>query len=117
MEIPLFPLHAELQPGDHLELRIFEPRYLQMIKRVAGKKEGFGIVQIVAGSDAGPTPVIVDHGILATLVDFEARPDGLLGIKVLGERTFKIDKTWVLDDGLMMGEVTLHDDLPPAQGS
>ncbi|ABK44148.1 peptidase S16, lon-like protein [Magnetococcus marinus MC-1] len=109
MEIPLFPLHVHLQPGQQLALRIFEPRYLKMISQVAGKTSAFGIVPIISGSDAGEIPLIETHGMLASIVDFQNMPDGLLGITVLGERGFKIQRTWVMEDGLLMGKVSpLH---------
>ncbi|MEG3639523.1 LON peptidase substrate-binding domain-containing protein [Magnetococcus sp. PR-3] len=106
MEIPLFPLHVDLQPGQKLPLRIFEPRYLNMIKRVAGKTAAFGIVPIIEGSDAGAIPLIEERGTLVTITDFQKMPDGLLGITVLGEGPFKIHRTWTLEDGLLMGEIS-----------
>ena len=106
MKIPLFPLHAGLLPNKKLALRIFEPRYREMVKRVAGKKEAFGVVPIMVGSDAGETPTILPHGTLASIVDFDTLPDGLLGITIVGERPFLVRHTWVLADGLMMGHVT-----------
>ncbi len=33
LRLPLFPLHSVLFPGGPLALRIFEPRYLDMISR------------------------------------------------------------------------------------
>jgi Lon protease-like protein len=107
VEIPIFPLQLKLQPGQQVPLRIFEPRYLDMVKKVAGKKEGFGIVQITAGGDVGPTPDIKPYGTLATIVDFDTLEDKLLGITILGERQFKIRNTWVEDSGLMMGSVEI----------
>ncbi len=107
LEIPLFPLQLKFRPGDRVSLRIFEPRYLDMVKKVAGKKEGFGIVQITAGGDVGPTPAITTYGTLATIVDFDTLQDKLLGITVLGERQFKIRNTWVEESGLMMGSVEI----------
>ncbi|MBF0357259.1 MAG: LON peptidase substrate-binding domain-containing protein [Magnetococcales bacterium] len=109
LEIPIFPLHLKFMPGDRVPLRIFEPRYLDMVKKVAGKKEGFGIVQITEGGDVGPTPEIKPCGTLATIVDFDTLENKLLGITVLGERQFKIRNTWVEGSGLMMGSVKVAD--------
>ncbi|MBF0620947.1 MAG: LON peptidase substrate-binding domain-containing protein [Magnetococcales bacterium] len=105
IEIPLFPLHTELLPAHQLALRIFENRYLDMVKQVAGKKESFGIVRILAGNDIGETPTTVSQGVLATIIDFETLSDGLLGITILGGRRFQVRQTWVLNNGLMMGRV------------
>ena len=105
VEIPLFPLHAAFNSGQKLALRIFEPRYREMIKQVAGKKEAFGIVQILSGHEVGPTPTIASHGVMASIIDFETLPDGLLGITIFGERPFVVDNTRIQEDGLMIGLV------------
>jgi Lon protease-like protein len=109
--IPLFPLQTTLAAGGRMALRIFEPRYLDMVKEVAGKKESFGIIQILSGQDVGPTPTIAAYGMLATIIDFETLSDGLLGITVQGERPFKIRYTWVQDNGLLRAHI-----LPTTEG-
>ena len=42
--LPLFPLHTVLFPGGPLALRIFEPRYLDMVRRCLREERGFGVV-------------------------------------------------------------------------
>jgi Lon protease-like protein len=39
--LPLFPLPAVLFPGGEIALRIFEPRYLDMIRDCARDGRGF----------------------------------------------------------------------------
>ena len=51
--IPLFPLHTVLFPGGPLQLRIFEPRYVDMVGRCMREDTGFGVALIVEGSEAG----------------------------------------------------------------
>ena len=36
-ELPLFPLHTVLFPGGLLPLRVFEPRYLDMVGRACAR--------------------------------------------------------------------------------
>ena len=103
--LPLFPLNTVLMPEGVLSLRIFEPRYLDLVKRCARGGEGFGVC-LVGAADAGdgagrPTGV----GTEARIVDFTLRDDGLLGIAVEGERRFRICATSVQADGLTVGEV------------
>lgn len=43
MRIPLFPLNTVLFPGGSLSLRIFEPRYLQMVADCLRNEQPFGI--------------------------------------------------------------------------
>ena len=51
--IPLFPLSTVLFPEGPLPLRVFEPRYLDMVSRCLRSDSGFGVVLIVGGSDTG----------------------------------------------------------------
>ena len=52
VELPLFPLRSVLFPGGVLPLRIFEPRYVDMIGRCMREQKGFGIVLIRDGQEA-----------------------------------------------------------------
>ena len=45
-ELPLFPLNTVLFPGGLLPLRIFEPRYLDMVGRCMREGADFGVVLI-----------------------------------------------------------------------
>lgn len=103
--IPLFPLRAVLFPGGPLKLRIFEPRYIDMIRRCMRDDSGFGVALIVAGQEVGGPARTVDVGTLARIVDFEKLPDGLLGITAIGERRFRIVSTTREADGLNVAQV------------
>ena len=48
--IPLFPLNIVLFPGGPLPLRIFETRYLDMVRRCMRDGQGFGVVLIREGT-------------------------------------------------------------------
>ena len=41
-EIPLFPLRSVLFPGGPLPLRIFETRYVDLVRRCMREQEPFG---------------------------------------------------------------------------
>ena len=43
MKIPLFPLNVVLFPEGEIKLRIFEPRYLDMVSNCLKNDSGFGI--------------------------------------------------------------------------
>ena len=60
-EIPVFPLRAVLFPGGFLPLRIFEQRYLTMIRDCARNDSGFGVCLIVEGEEA-VSPVKITGG-------------------------------------------------------
>jgi len=90
IEIPLFPLNAVLFPGGSLPLRIFEARYIDLVRNCMRSGDGFGIVLIVEGPEAGGPAQTCDVGTYARIIDFSQQPDGLLGIHAVGERRFRI---------------------------
>jgi Lon protease-like protein len=108
--IPLFPLHTVLFPGGPLRLRIFEPRYLDMVSRCMREDTGFGVALIVAGSEAGGSAQTVEIGTLARIVDFEQLEGGLLGITARGERRFRIVHVHQESDGLNVCQVEWRED-------
>jgi hypothetical protein len=104
-EIPLFPLNTVLFPGGPLPLRIFEPRYVDMVRHCMRSGSAFGVVLIRAGGEVGTVARTADIGTTARIVDFSQLPDGLLGISCLGEQRFRILRRWRQEDGLNLGEV------------
>ena len=104
-ELPLFPLNSVLFPGGSLGLRIFEPRYLDLVKRCSRSGEGFGVCLILEGHEAGTPAIPAAHGTEAVIVDFAMTDDGLLGITVEGRRRFRVERTRVRDDGLVVADV------------
>ena len=103
--LPLFPLNTVLFPGGPLSLRIFEPRYLDMVRRCLKEQQPFGVVLILAGAETGALAAVAATGTTARLVDFDAQPDGLLGVTCVGERRFRLLRRWQQDDGLNLAEI------------
>jgi hypothetical protein len=113
--LPLFPLNTVLFPGGPLSLRIFEPRYLDMVRRCLKELSPFGVVLILAGAEAGDVSAVADIGTSARLVDFDTLPDGLLGVTCVGERRFRLQRRWQQGDGLNLAEIDyLPTDAPQA---
>jgi len=104
-ELPLFPLNTVLFPGGLLPLRIFEPRYLDMVSRCMREGTDFGVVLITSGEEAGPVTEMARVGTGARVVDFSQLPDGLLGVMCRGSRRFRLMEHRVQPDGLKVGEV------------
>ena len=111
-EIPLFPLNAVLFPGSTLGLRIFELRYVDMVRECSRTGGGFGVCLIMEGQEAGEPALPAAIGTLARIVDFDTLPDGLLGISVTGGTRFRVQKTRVRSNGLVIGEVRRWPDEP-----
>ena len=114
-ELSLFPLSTVLFPGGPLRLRIFEPRYLDMVRRCLKESRPFGVVLILEGLEAGEVASVAATGTSAQVVDFDTLPDGLLGIDCVGEQRFRLHRRWQQGDGLHVAEVDyLPNDAPCA---
>jgi Lon protease-like protein len=111
-ELPLFPLNTVLFPGGPLPLRIFEPRYLDLVRRCLKGESQFGVVLILAGEEAGAVAEIAATGTSARVVDFDTLPDGLLGITCVGERRFRVNRLRKQGDGLNVAAVEYLPDAP-----
>ncbi len=106
MSLPLFPLNAVLFPGCVLDLQIFEARYLDMIGRCMKQGEGFGVVCITEGSEVGDVPEGFSQiGCEALVTDFQQQDNGLLGIRVVGGRRFRVVGAEAQRDNLLIAEV------------
>ncbi|MEM7402224.1 MAG: LON peptidase substrate-binding domain-containing protein [Pseudomonadota bacterium] len=114
-ELPLFPLNAVIFPGGALPLRIFEPRYLDMVKDCMRDEHGFGIVLIKQGKESGQTADIYNTGTECRIEDWQTLPDGLLGITAYGECKFDIETTRVEKNKLLVGEIQRLEPNPDLQ--
>ena len=106
MRVPLFPLRTVLYPGGPLPLRIFEPRYLDMISDCLKNDAPFGVLLIRSGNETGPATTY-DVGTLARITDWYQGSDGLLGVTAIGEQRFRLLSSERAPDGLNIGEVEL----------
>ncbi|MGH8140890.1 MAG: LON peptidase substrate-binding domain-containing protein [Steroidobacteraceae bacterium] len=104
-EIALFPLHTVLLPGGLLPLRIFEPRYVDLVGRCLRSNEAFGVVLIQSGNETGSAVSIAEVGTSARIVDFQPLTDGLLGLLCRGEQRFRVCSRRQQPDGLNRAEV------------
>ncbi len=108
-ELPLFPLNTVLFPGATLSLRIFEQRYLDMVRECTRNERGFGVICAWPAQEGHPARH-ARIGCEAIIVDFSTLDDGLLGLQCEGQRRFRIVDTRAREDGLLIGQV---DWLPP----
>ncbi len=112
-ELALFPLQVVLFPGGPLQLRVFEARYLDMVRRCMREDDVFGVVLIRDGTETGPAD-IHEVGTTAKICDWHTTSDGLLGIKAFGQRSFRVLETVRQSDGLLSGTVRMYE--RPAEG-
>ncbi len=106
-QLPLFPLSSVLFPGGFLSLRIFERRYLDLVRDCARDNSGFGVCLILEGRETGEPALPAAMGTLARITDFHTLPDGLLGIHAEGHERFRVLGSRVRDDGAIHAEVEM----------
>lgn len=111
--IPIFPLHSVLFPGGPLALRIFEPRYLDMISRCLREESGFGVALIREGDEVGKAAEVYELGTFGRISYWDQRKDGLLGITFTGEQRFRILDSEVEPNQLRIAEVELLENPAP----
>lgn len=109
-ELLLFPLRTVLVPGAALGLRVFEARYLDLVSECSRAGGGFGVCLLLGGGEAGAGAAPATYGTEAIIEDFGRGDDGLLTLRVRGARRFRVLRTRVRDNGLLVGEVEW---LPP----
>ena len=105
--IPLFPLGAGLFPDGLLALRIFEVRYLDMVKRALKEKSGFGVVLLSEGSEVrAPDKTERFHavGTMAEIVDADALQPALLLLRCRGGERFRVEASHQVKYGLWMAD-------------
>jgi uncharacterized protein len=112
--IALFPLNIVLLPEGRLPLRIFETRYIDMVRSCMRGNLNFGVVLIREGHEVG-TADTFDVGTTAKIVDFHQLSDGFLGLSCVGEQRFRILRRSRQTDGLNLAEVDwlAHEPLLP----
>jgi len=110
--VPLFPLNTVLFPGGQLPLRIFEPRYLDMISDCMKNESDFGICLIRSGSETGTAPEVYNIGTLCDISYFNMQADGLLGITANGKQRFQIVDKTVMDNQLIIANIEVLETEP-----
>jgi Lon protease-like protein len=102
--IALFPLNVVLFPEGPLPLRIFETRYVDMVRRCMRGDQRFGVALIREGSEVGPAETF-DVGTMVKIVDFHQLSDGFLGLSCVGEQRFRIISRSRQTDGLNLADI------------
>ncbi len=104
-QLPVFPLNLVVFPDGHLPLRIFEPRYVDMVARCSREGIGFVVAAIEQGGEAGApaTPHLI--GTEVRIEDWNKEDSGLLLIDCRGMARVKLKSSWLQDDGLRLAEV------------
>jgi Lon protease-like protein len=115
--LPLFPLGTLLFPGGVLALRVFEVRYLDMVRKCQQAGAPFGVIGLRSGHEVqrAGAPQEQFHGVgtLATIDHLQSTQPGLLTLQCHGSQRFHLTRRSLLPHGLWVADVELlADDLP-----
>lgn len=95
---PMFPLQSALLPGEVLPLRIFEPRYSQLVSDcLAMGDPAFGVVLITRGREVGGGDVRGDVGALAHIAEYADEGMGLYQLQAVISERIRVQE-WLTDD-------------------
>ncbi|AOY66916.1 LON peptidase substrate-binding domain-containing protein [Xanthomonas euvesicatoria pv. euvesicatoria] len=119
--LPLFPLHSVLLPGAAMGLRVFERRYLDMVRECGRNGTSFGVCLILEGNEVGVPATPAAFGTEVRIEDFDVGADGVLVLRLRGTRRFHVQRSRIRDNGLVVGDVAWRepdpdDELRPEHG-
>jgi uncharacterized protein len=107
--LPLFPLASVLFPDGLLALRVFEVRYLDMVRKCHQAGAPFGVVSLTQGSEVrqagAPQEQFHDVGTLAIIEQLESPQPGLITLLCRGSERFRITQRNHLVHGLWVANV------------
>ncbi|RTZ44648.1 peptidase S16 [Candidimonas sp. SYP-B2681] len=113
--IPLFPLATTLFPAGVLTLRIFEVRYLDMIKKCIADGSQFGVVTLLSGSEVRSpegNEQLATIGTMARIEEWSAPMPALLHVRCTGTSRFHLASAEQGKYGLWSGVAVPIDDDP-----
>ena len=109
-ELPLFPLGSVLFPGGRMPLRVFEPRYVDLVRESLRNGTEFGVVWIREGREvvtdtAAAMPKLAQIGCFARIVDWDSLDGGMLGVTIEGSGKFRLLATRQRPNFLVVAEI------------
>ena len=105
MDLPLFPLHAVLFPGGSLPLRVFEARYMDMMRDCLRNATQFGVCLIRRGRETGKPAQCESVGCIASIAAWDMQQLGVLHIRARGAQRFRVRHAAAQPNGLLVGEI------------
>jgi Lon protease-like protein len=104
-DLPLFPLQAVLFPGGLLSLKVFEPRYLDLVGNCLRDSKPFGVVALRQGSETGHGSIVFEaRGTTAELIDVDSTQANILLVRCRGTQRFDVQASRQQSDGLWIGK-------------
>ncbi len=103
--LPIFPLKSIVLPGGLFPLRIFERRYLDMVRDSIKNESRFCIALVKTESKDKYIDDVYPIASLVKIIDWNQLEDGLLGITVEGMNLVDIQSCELDGNNLLNGEL------------
>lgn len=109
--LPMFPLGTALLPGSDLPLRIFEPRYQQLVEDCTASPDGprFGVVLIARGHEVGGGDQRHGVGTVARIMVQTDLGGGRCALECIAEERIRVTR-WLPDDPYPRAEAEVWPD-------
>lgn len=111
-DVPIFPLSTVLFPGGVLPLRIFEARYMDMVRDCMKQDAPFGVCLITRGGEVGEAAEHEPIGCLAHIRGWDMEQVGVLQLRTVGSTRFRVLDRRVGRNGLIRASVDMLPDDP-----
>lgn len=105
--LPLFPLKTVLFPDGILPLKVFETRYIDMVRECMKRNAPFGVVLIKSGQEVGAAAEPEETGCLAHIADWDMPNLGVMMLRTQGGERFRIVETRALPDQRLEARVDM----------
>ncbi|WP_291516624.1 LON peptidase substrate-binding domain-containing protein [Acidovorax sp.] len=107
--LPLFPLGSVLFPDGVLALRVFEVRYMDMVRKCYDAGAPFGVVALTQGREVRQAGALEERfnevGTLAVIEHLENPRPGLITLTCRGDQRFRTNQRYCLPYGLWIADV------------
>ena len=107
VRLPVFPLKTVLFPGGRLPIRVFETRYMEMVKDCLKDDHAFGVCSIVSGEEVGVPAAYAPIGTIARITSWDMPQLGILNLVTEGGSRFNVLEREITPAGLSVAGVAL----------
>lgn len=107
----MFPLEVALLPDQDLPLRIFEPRYVALVKHCVDSGDPFGVVLISRGREVGGDDSRCDVGVLSRITECVDQGANRYALSCRTGERIRVCQ-WLPDDPYPRATVALWPDEP-----
>lgn len=114
--IALFPLNTVLFPEGVLPLRVFETRYIDMVRACMKSNTPFGVVAIQSGAEIGEVATPHAVGTIVHITEWDMPELGVLLIQTRGGDRFRILETRLLPSQRLEARIDLIPTEPVVDG-